>query len=109
MCVCDFFLASSFSHTLRFFSHFRFKCFSFFFLSEFRVYFRSIFSPFAVRFVGVFLFAIAIAIAIDVSVYALHYTSACIHIINRPQSVLCVMKIYVIFEINLCLQCYFVR
>lgn len=33
----------------------------------------------------------------------------CIQIINRPQSVLCVMKIYIIFEINLCLECYFVR
>lgn len=52
-------------------------------------------------FVGVFLFAIS---PFDVSVCALHYTSVCIHIINRPQSVLCVMKIYVIFEINLCLQ-----
>lgn len=39
----------------------------------------------------------------------LHFTSMYIHIINRPQSVLCVMKIYIIFEINLCLECYFVR
>lgn len=98
LCTFFFFFCSIF-----FFFHFRFKCFIIHIIYVY-IYLRvHVFSLNISPSVLLLLFS-CFWFNIDVNVYVLHYTSAFARIINRPQSVLCVMKIYVIFEINLCLQ-----